>query len=158
MPLQTATITGKFLDPAQQPRKRFHLILEAATSNGMIKDANGTTVFSGRRKLYPDQYGNISVTIPKLPQAGVTPVGARWRIRFPNQLNLSEPNWIDEQMALPASGFDLGAYLQDPKPAPATASHRSSWYGVAWSSSATTRAASAFPNEWIALSWIRPSR
>lgn len=33
--------------------------------------------------------------------------------------------WIDEQLALPASVIDLSAYLKDPKPAPISAYHRS---------------------------------
>jgi len=80
--LEYATITGPMLNPVGDALLRSHVFIEAAATDGRIKDTVGKVVYEGQKRLTPDGQGNYTVRLPKLPQADIDPGDARWRLIF----------------------------------------------------------------------------
>jgi hypothetical protein len=73
----TATISGQFVRP-DNGKASMSAYIEAATANSLLTFAGGVIASKTPVKLASD--GSASVTIWQLPQAGVDPSDARWRL------------------------------------------------------------------------------
>src|SRR4051794_38485950 len=77
MTLQTATISGQFLRPDLQ-KSVSTVVINAATDGSRLK-FNGM-VIDGKVAVDIQADGNATATLPLLPQAGMEPADAVWRI------------------------------------------------------------------------------
>lgn len=82
MTIATATITGSFVGPDLTGDKVMSATYEAY-ADGTAVTYTGLGVIGGRRRIDIQDDGTATVTIPKIPQAGLLPaVGVFWLVRI----------------------------------------------------------------------------
>lgn len=82
MAIALGTISGKILDASGVAPLRLEVTARAVAVNGTVKSTADNTLIAGEHSAQTQPDGSLSITLPLLPQAGVSPVDARWRATF----------------------------------------------------------------------------
>ena len=90
MTILTSTITGKVLGPTLKPLK-VHVKITAVAQDGILRNITDGSLIASEYTAETDVYGNLTMTLPRLPQAAIEPVEARWLLSFGSGLKSAKP-------------------------------------------------------------------
>lgn len=91
MAITYVTGTGVLYSPggAAAPLRNRRVVIEAATADGLLSYVTEDAVFAGKYIGRTNTVGELTMALPQLPQAGLEPPNAQWRMTFPADLNVS---------------------------------------------------------------------
>lgn len=109
MVLATATISGTILRPDDSSVLAVEVAVEAVAPSGFLKETATGNMMGGTVRATSDLSGNLTITLPQLPQAGVEPSNAHWRATFRvvNPTNPEECGNLPVDRPPPTTEFEL---------------------------------------------------